>query len=321
MDRLTAFGLFAVTPMLVFYAMLRCVCYVIVAAAFTAVMYGDDITIPLEDGNIVIKDAAFVRSPRTYYLRDSVPQLSFTILNNTSDGWDLKLRLDITSLCNDGKGEAHQSSRTVQISLPPGASQLYSQDYLPVVSREIPECVLTKMDVSLVSAQNRKLRINGATGERIDLEKEAEAQAKKDAIESARQKRLAAEQKKKGAELDAKNAKEKAERDDCTATYQHTIDKNVKDLTDSEVIQVMACQALGLYPRSARQKRLAAEQLAAINAKIKAERDAKDAEEKRTLRANCTAIYQHTIDKKVKDLTVREEGQVRACQALGLYPP
>jgi hypothetical protein len=83
----------------------------------------------------------------------------------------------------------------------------------------------------------------------------------------------------------------------------------------------MACQALGLYPQSARQKRLAAEQLAAINAKIKAERNAKDAEDKRKLRANCTVIYQNTIDKKVKDLTVREEEQVRACQALGLYPP
>jgi hypothetical protein len=45
------------------------------------------------------------------------------------------------------------------------------------------------------------------------------------------------------------------------------------------------------------------------------------AEERRKLRANCTIIYQNTIDKKVKDLTVREEQQVRACQVLGLYPP
>lgn len=56
-------------------------------------------------------------------------------------------------------------------------------------------------------------------------------------------------------------------------------------------------------------------------AKYKAEEDAKAAEERRKLRAACTAIYHDTIDKKVKDLTVREEQQVRACQALGLYPP
>ena len=59
----------------------------------------------------------------------------------------------------------------------------------------------------------------------------------------------------------------------------------------------------------ARRKRLAAEQ------------GQKDAEERRNLRANCTTIYQNTIDKKVRDLTVREEEQVRACQVLGLYPP
>jgi len=32
-------------------------------------------------------------------------------------------------------------------------------------------------------------------------------------------------------------------------------------------------------------------------------------------------IYESTIDKKVRDLTVREEQQVKACQAFALYPP
>jgi hypothetical protein len=35
----------------------------------------------------------------------------------------------------------------------------------------------------------------------------------------------------------------------------------------------------------------------------------------------CASVYQATIDKKVKDLTVREEQQVQACQVLNLYPP
>ena len=48
---------------------------------------------------------------------------------------------------------------------------------------------------------------------------------------------------------------------------------------------------------------------------------AKAAEQKRQLTASCSEVYKNTIDKKVRDLTVREEQQVRACQALGLYPP
>ena len=55
--------------------------------------------------------------------------------------------------------------------------------------------------------------------------------------------------------------------------------------------------------------------------KVKAEQDAREAEERRKVRAACSTIYQNTADKKIKDLTVREEQQVRACQGLGLYPP
>lgn len=78
---------------------------------------------------------------------------------------------------------------------------------------------------------------------------------------------------------------------------------------------------------AARQKRLAAEQAKkrveeyVRNSKARADQDAKAAEEQRRVRTACTTIYQATADKKIKDLTVREEQQVRACQALGLYPP
>ena len=43
--------------------------------------------------------------------------------------------------------------------------------------------------------------------------------------------------------------------------------------------------------------------------------------ERTRLRDNCLAIYNATADKKVNDLTVREEQAVRACQTLGMYPP
>jgi hypothetical protein len=45
------------------------------------------------------------------------------------------------------------------------------------------------------------------------------------------------------------------------------------------------------------------------------------AEVRARLRAVCRVIYESTIDKKVTELTVREEQQVRSCQALGFYTP
>jgi hypothetical protein len=88
-----------------------------------------------------------------------------------------------------------------------------------------------------------------------------EVQAKKDAADAARRKRLAAEHKRKQAELDARIAKERADE------------------------------------------------------------EARTVEERRKIRAACSTIYQNTADMKLKDLTVKEDQQVRACQALGLYPP
>ena len=41
----------------------------------------------------------------------------------------------------------------------------------------------------------------------------------------------------------------------------------------------------------------------------------------RNIRAACSAVYKSTADKKIRDLTVKEEQRVRNCQALGLYPP
>jgi hypothetical protein len=78
---------------------------------------------------------------------------------------------------------------------------------------------------------------------------------------------------------------------------------------------------------AARQKKLAAERKKkqaeenARRAETKAQQDAKEADERRRLRSACSVIYRNTADKKIKDLTVKEEQQVRTCQALGLYPP
>ena len=135
-------------------------------------------------------------------------------------------------------------------------------------------CKVETISATLIGAENSKIRIDGVTGQRTDLEKQradeeaaeaeqqrtaAEEQAKKDAAETARQKRLAEERRKKQAAEDARYAKAQAE--------QH----------------------------------------------------AREADERRKIQAACRAIFQNTVDKKIKDLTVREEQQVRSCQALGLY--
>lgn len=45
------------------------------------------------------------------------------------------------------------------------------------------------------------------------------------------------------------------------------------------------------------------------------------AEERKKIRTACSVIYEKTAEKKIRDLTVREEQQVRTCQSRGLYPP
>src|ERR1039457_2936146 len=69
-------------PALWMVAMLRSVRYVMVAAAFAALMYGDDITLRLDDGSILIR-AQFIRVNYGSY----VPELAFSLKNQTSSSW------------------------------------------------------------------------------------------------------------------------------------------------------------------------------------------------------------------------------------------
>ena len=67
---------------------------------------------------------------------------------------------------------------------------------------------------------------------------------------------------------------------------------------------------------AAHQKRLLVE-----GKKKDAELRDKAVTERVRIRAACGEIYKNTADKKLSDLTVREEQQVRLCQALTLYTP
>src|SRR5205823_3683214 len=134
---------------------------------------------------------------------------------------------------------------------------------------KVKGCKTESIKGTLLLAENSRIRIDGVSGERVDLEE---------------RKRVAAE--------------EQARQTAAMAA------------TDAE-----------------RQKRLEAAETQmrkkedADYARIKAARATKEAQERAKLRAACRTIYKNTSDKKVADLLVKEEQQVRACQMLGLYPP
>jgi hypothetical protein len=267
--------------------MLRCVRFVIVAAAFTAVMYGDDITIPLDDGSIVVSAAFHETTELAYkvvYPDIPVYDLVYRIKNQTSSSWRIvRLRFDFGALC---AGRPKQWSipitvRPLPYNLFETGTQVVSSSSKEVklggeVALPLPEgvkgCSVEIVKIVLLSAESEKTTIVGTNTEPLDLtnqlkaiqapkDVEAQEQAKKDAAEAVRQRRLAAERRKKGAEDQARYAK------------------------------------------------------------AEAEEQAKVAEERQKIRAACAIIYQSTVDKKISNLTVREEQQIRACQALGLYHP
>jgi hypothetical protein len=153
---------------------------------------------------------------------------------------------------------------------------------IPLVGK-VDGCKAEIIKARLLLAENSKTRIDGVTGEQVDLAKEVQDLKAKRAAEAAAQ----AEEERKAAEAQRK-----------------------KDAAET-----------------ARRKRLAAERdrkEAEENARLtrkREEEEAKAAAEQARLRAACAVIYRNTANKKVSDLTVDEEQKVRACQALGMYPP
>jgi flagellar biosynthesis GTPase FlhF len=292
--------------------MLRCVRYVIVAAAFAAIMYGDDITIPLDDGSIVIQDASFIRGGLAG-TGTMAPVLSFRAVNKTSSPWNVvKLQFYMGGICN---GEPRQWSHTVVMGLGWMKEKPLANDYtdtiLPLVG-EVNGCDTEIIKAELVLAENPKLHIDGVAGEPPNFQKqlrEIEQKRKADAAVKAEQERIAAEQERIAAEQERVAAEEyvaKAKQERIAAVEQAKKENAAEEAHQKRV--------------AAERRKKEAEDQARI-AKAKAEEQAKAAEERRKIRAACSTIYQNTADKKVSNLTVREEQQVRTCQALDLYPP
>lgn len=231
----------------------------VLAALFGTLLHGAaDITIPLDGGTIVLIDPQFIRVVGKGTMALYIPELSFKIRNQTSSPWTtLKLQFEIVGVCG---GETRQWSRSAIMNLRWAKESVYIAEYkdppdlvAPLIGK-VDGCQAETFKAALVLAESPIVRIDGLTGERVDLVAQREAEA-------------------------AKRAKEEA------------------------ALAAMRAKA------------------DAVRRRVEAEEQARDAEEGRKVRAACTAIYKSTADKRMGDLTVKEDQQVKACQALGLYPP
>jgi hypothetical protein len=248
--------------------------FAVTLMVFAVVTFADEISIPLEGGSIIIEDPRFIHN---IYGSDS-PMLTFALVNRTSEFWRiLKLQFQMEGLCKGG--ERRQWSRTIVTSLGYMSEQPLSKSFHEMVTPlvgKVDGCRTEKIKATLLSAENSKVRIDGETGERVDLVAERKAQ---EAAEAERRRIEEGEQAKKEAE-------------DATRRKRLTAD---------------------------RKKREADEQ--ARYERAKAVEEVKAAEERAKVRTACALLYEKTANKKIGDLTVKEEQQVRSCQLLGLYRP
>jgi hypothetical protein len=237
---------------------------------------GNAISVPLDDGNVMIERLSFIREKLSG--GGKTPDLRFTLSNHTSSAWSkIEIQFEIDYVCS---GVKRHRSELAKLTLGYNKQSIVKANYTNAIVAmfgEVDDCVDDTITATLVSADSlNSIHIDGVTGERIDM-------AERRRIENERK-----------AEEDAKRS--------------------------AEYVEATLKQYAAEEKAEAALKRQQAKEAAAY-AKMKAAQDAKTAQELVRVRAACAAIYQRTSDMKVKDLTVKEEQQVRACQTLGLYPP
>jgi len=252
------------------------------------VAYDGDIIPESANGNLVIQNPQFiVRDQFNIY----EPLLTFRIVDKSSVPWDIApVQFDMGGVCN---GDVRQWSASIVLQ----HSTLVLMTERGIKNYDYPIDSLNGK-VQGCRTDVIKVRVGGPAIEPLDLRPEVEALRMKRESEEAD--RVAAE------------ATAKAERDRITAAARAK-----REAREAEQSRAAAqAKARKDAADAADRKRLADEQK-----KRDAEEEAEAAEKRRTVRAACAAIYKNTVDKKISDLTVREEQQVRACQTLGLYPP
>lgn len=284
---------------------MRTLRHILTLLALVAVAFGQTtptrISLPLDDGSILFANIRFLANRMDWKLT----QLTFTTTNQTSSEWTrLGLQFDIGALCN---GEPRQWTKLVEMrdddhmgrpaSLPiMGGSSEYHGQLLKLEDFEFYHCQTETeiFKIQLTLAETKAKRIIDNPPVSVDLKDELLSLRAKHEAEAIAQ----AEMDRAAAAAAAAVAEAQAQKDAAQAK------KN-------------AAEAVRRRQLAAEQKRKQAEAQAADERK--AEEAA--AEERRKVRTACSTIYQNTVDKKISNLTVREEQQVRACQTLGLYPP
>ncbi len=233
----------------------------VVAALIALALQGADISLPLEDGNIVLRNAQLFERPKSFpsTIRELI--LSYVIENhisNTLDGIDLEFK--VGGFCN---GEPRQWSYSVHEGYLPVTTYgkahadlitlLSVSESVPgAVEREEKTCegaiikariVRASTCAAILCASDQERRFEAWPSEHLEVEAELKA------IQAERAKALADEQRKKQlAESEIASKYDAAQRAACQETYRKTSDKKLEELPAREAQQVQYCQLIGLYP-------------------------------------------------------------------------
>src|SRR5690348_4971951 len=125
----------------------------------------DEITIPIADGHVVI---------RPQFLRGEIPELSFTIKNNTAYPWTaIKLEFHIGALCGDGP---RQWTVPATVSLGWAGDHAVVKEYkdtvIPLVGK-VAGCHTEIVIPKLVFAENQTSHFDGGgNSEAVDLDEQ-----------------------------------------------------------------------------------------------------------------------------------------------------
>jgi hypothetical protein len=272
--------------------------------------------LPVRNGNISVRADFQEATDFAYRALYGTPifELRYRIRIQTSSRWKtIKLRFDLGGLC---AGQPHQWLVPVTLvplaPLPPDYEYLERRLFSPSIETKrygkdeisplpgIDGCTVEIIKAELASAETE-------TGGVYNVLKPVDLIDELRVIESQNSERD------KKAAAEAEERAKKAAIEDAERARKEAADK-------AERARKESAEAARQKQLAAERKRKATEEANRL-AKIKADEEAKAAEERRRIRAACGEIYRTTIDKKLKDLTVREEQQVRGCQSLDLYPP
>jgi hypothetical protein len=284
-----------------------------------------DITIPLDNGSLAIRNARFRGSDNQYSSTGKQLLLSFVLENRTSSSWNnIDLEFKMGGFCNGETREWSYVFHSGYITSGTSPTTKQFQETVGPLPGKNMECNAEIIKARLVSATacdnplclgTSGRRIEGPSNEPLDIEKEfesiqaehaveAEEKRERDAAEAERLRRVAAAEAERAAEARAERVKSLQEQARAAEEAERSAEEQAKkDAAEAARLKKIQAEAHAQY------------------VKLKAEKDAREAAERARVRAGCSLIYDKTADKKVGDLTVREAQQVQACQVLGLYPP